>query len=389
MEENTQNSGFTEGAVQNTETPVSTQTNLEDNKKVKMKKTLLISAIVVVLAVTAVSFAVFSPGQIDPKYQKKIDKWETKQEQKSSYTTTSGDTVSSQEESSSSGASSDSSSSDENVTGSVSYKEEYTVTTKKGVVYGSASGMSLTVDIYTPNGVSGPTPAIMYIHGGGFHGGSANGVADDSLMLAKHGVAVVAVNYRLSGTAIFPAPLYDVKGATRFIRANASTYNIDPNAIFSLGESAGGVLASLLGVTGNYPSLEGTIGGYTSYSSKVSGVINISGSYMVSIVDTMSGGIKNSIGNEVGCSPVPSTECSSAYSALSPETYIDSTDAPFIILHGDKDQSVPTVQAETLNSELKSIGVESSLYVASDLAHVGGLLSRYLDEVISFINANS
>lgn len=387
MEENTQNSGFTENSVQNTETPVSPQINLQDNKKVQMKKTLLISAIVVVLAVAAVSFAVFSPGQIDPKYQKKIDKWEAKQEQQPSYTSTSGDSVGSEENTSSSGSSS-SSSSGENVTGPISYKEEYTVTTKKGVVYGSASGMSLTVDIYTPNGVSAPTPAVMFIHGGGFHGGSSNGVADESLVLAKHGVAVVAVNYRLSGTAIFPAPLYDVKGATRFIRANASTYNIDPDSIFSLGESAGGVLASLLGVTGNYPSLEGTIGGYTSYSSKVSGVINISGSYMVSIVDTMSGGIKNSIGNEVGCSPVPSTQCSSAYSALSPETYIDSADAPFIILHGDKDQSVPTVQAETLNSELKSTGVESELYVASDLAHVGGLLERYMDEVVSFINAN-
>ena len=103
----------------------------------------------------------------------------------------------------------------------------------------------------------------------------------------------------------------------------------------------------------------------------------------------MSGGIKNAISAVVGCSPVPSGECESEYEPLSPETYIDSTDAPFIILHGDKDGSVPTVQAETLQDKLQAKGISAELHVAPDLAHVGGLLARYLDEVISFINANS
>jgi acetyl esterase/lipase len=168
--------------------------------------------------------------------------------------------------------------------GELTKTEEFTVVTKKDVVYGTASGINLKIDIYTPVEVDSPTPAVLYIHGGGFKGGSKNGVADDALMLAKHGTAVVAIDYRLSGTAIFPAQIHDVKGVARYVRAHADEYNIDSNAIFSLGESAGGVLASLLGVTEGNTTLEGTIGGNNSYSSDVAGVINISGSYVASIV---------------------------------------------------------------------------------------------------------
>ncbi len=275
------------------------------------------------------------------------------------------------------------------VAGPVSYSEIYTVATKKDIVYGTGSGMNLKIDIYTPVGVTGATPAVLYIHGGGFKGGSKNGVGDDGEILAKHGIASIAIDYRLSGTAVFPAPLHDIKGVARYVKAHASEYNINPDALFTLGESAGGVLASLMGVTEGNTNLEGTVGGNTGYNSNIAGVINISGSYVASIVDTMSSGIKNSIGNEVGCSPVPSTACESAYEALSPETYISSGDSPFIILHGGKDRSVPQIQAETLDSKLSAAGIPSEIYIASDLGHVGGLLSRYLTQVISFINTNS
>lgn len=344
-------------------------------------KIIILVVLLLIIAGTAAAFFIPSKDEIIKNY--KEERLKEKLEQKANQ----GESPDIQNTDESNGGTSSNDS--EMVSGPISFTEDYTVTTKKDVVYGTVDGTSLKIDIYTPNGVSGATPAIMYIHGGGFRGGSKNGVADDSLMLAKHGVAVVAVDYRLSGVAEFPAQIHDVKGATRFIKANASTYNIDPNRIFSLGESAGGVLASLLGVTKTGTTLEGTIGGNTSYNSGVVGVINISGSYVASIVDTMSGGIKNAISAVVGCSPVPSGECESEYEPLSPETYIDSTDAPFIILHGDKDGSVPTVQAETLQDKLQAKGISAELHVAPDLAHVGGLLARYLDEVISFINANS
>lgn len=349
---------------------------LENNSK---KKLIIIITVLIFIVLGAIAYLSFT-NQENSVLSKKEQRRQAKLEQKANQEN--GSDIQSVN-GANNGTSSDNS---EMVSGLISFTEDYTVTTKKDVTYATVDGISLKIDIYTPNGVSGATPAVMYIHGGGFKGGSKNGVADDSEMLARHGIAVVAVDYRLSGTAKFPAQIYDVNSATRYIKAHASEYNIDPNKIFSLGESAGGVLASLLGVTGT--SLEGTVGGNTGYNSDVIGVINISGSYVASIVDTMSGGIKNSISNVVDCSPVPSTACESDYEELSPESYISSNDAPFIILHGDKDGSVPTIQAETLQDKLQASGVPAELHVAPDLAHVGGLLSRYLNEVISFINSN-
>jgi len=271
----------------------------------------------------------------------------------------------------------------------IATNESYSVTKYGGIVYGTESGVTLTMDIYVPKGITGMIPTVLFIHGGGFHGGSANGVADESEMLAKHGVVVAAVNYRLSGTAIFPAQVYDVKGAIRYLKANATTYQIDTNNVFALGESAGGVLASLLGVTIGDTTLEGTTGGNTSYSSSVKGVINISGSYVASIVETMSNGILGAIAKEVGCSPVPSTACKSAYEALSPETYLSSGDVPYILLHGDQDKSVPVLQATTLNTKMKNAGITSEVHIAEGFGHVSGILAHNMSDVIDFLNRNS
>ena len=354
----------------------------EGNKKFKLSIAGFIFLIIIGMVI-----AIFvTNAKIAKQVEKKIDKYKNSEQVDSTVeTNTEIDTNNSQADN----TSGTTAGSGAGASGALSYNEDYSVTTKKDIVYGTASSMNLKIDIYTPNGVSSPTPLVLYIHGGGFKGGSKNGVADDAEMLARHGTAVVAIDYRLSGTAVFPAPLHDIKGVARYMKAHASEYNIDPNSFFTLGESAGGVLASLMGVTEGNTSLEGTIGGNTGYNSNVAGVINISGSYIASIVDTMSGGIKNSIGNEIGCSPVPSSDCEDEYKALSPEMYITSGDSPFLILHGDKDRSVPTIQATTLDQKLSAVGVPSDVYVASDLAHVGGLLARYLDEVISFINSNS
>ncbi|MBP6879985.1 MAG: alpha/beta hydrolase [Candidatus Pacebacteria bacterium] len=346
--------------------------------KNKIKVIVLVIALLIVAGVAA---AFFIPSQEERIQNYKEQKREEKIQEKVNQTE---GNVSEENNGSSSGDTTG-----ETVSGSVSFGEDYTVATEKDIVYATVNGMSLKIDIYTPIGVTGATPAVLYIHGGGFHGGSKNGVADDSVMLAKHGIASVAIDYRLSGTAVFPAPLHDVKGVARYVKAHASEYNINPDALFTLGESAGGVLASLMGVTEGNTALEGTVGGNTGYNSNIAGVINISGSYVASIVDTMSSGIQNAISSETGCSPVPSTACESTYEALSPETYINAGDSPFLILHGDKDRSVPTIQATTLDTKLGAVGVASDVYVASDLAHVGGLLSRYLTQVISFINTNS
>jgi len=118
----------------------------------------------------------------------------------------------------------------------------------------SASQM---LDIYLPESGEGPYPVIMHIHGDAFIGcDKADQQVLPALQGLKRGYAVVAVNYRLSGEAKFPALVQDVKAAVRWARAHAGRYHLDPERIAAWGGSAGGYLASMLGVSAGVPELE-------------------------------------------------------------------------------------------------------------------------------------
>ena len=113
----------------------------------------------------------------------------------------------------------------------------------------AAESPNQRLDIYLPEAGDGPFPALIYTHGGGFAFGDKR---DDHLqpMLAAlpRGIAVVAVEYRLSGEALFPAAVLDVRKAVRFVKAHAAQYGIDPERLIAIGGSAGGNLAATLGM---------------------------------------------------------------------------------------------------------------------------------------------
>lgn len=104
-----------------------------------------------------------------------------------------------------------------------------------------------------------PVPVVIYLHGGGWRFGQRSEAMYPWLntLLAAHGFATAAVTYRLTDEAPFPAQIHDAKAAVRWLRANAETYGLDPDRIGVWGDSAGGQLASLLGVTAGRSELEG------------------------------------------------------------------------------------------------------------------------------------
>ena len=105
------------------------------------------------------------------------------------------------------------------------------------------------LDIYLPEAGDGPFPALVYTHGGGFAFGDKRDDHLQPLLRAlERGIAVVAVEYRLSGEALFPAAVLDVRQAVRFVKAHAAQYSIDPARLMAIGGSAGGNLAALLGM---------------------------------------------------------------------------------------------------------------------------------------------
>jgi acetyl esterase/lipase len=163
----------------------------------------------------------------------------------------------------------------------------------KDLTYGSApdndgNPVTLKLDLYQPTGDTATgRPAIVYVHGGGFnHGGKAGGATFDSYF-AQRGYVAVSIDYRLLaplGCAGDPDPgpecvsaaiaaQHDAQAAVRWLRANASTYRIDPNKIAIAGASAGAITSLLVDWRPEDPGSSGNPG----YSSKVSGAVSISG----------------------------------------------------------------------------------------------------------------
>ena len=143
--------------------------------------------------------------------------------------------------------------------------------TFKDVVYATASATQ-KLDVYLPEG-DGPFPLIINVHGGGFMMGDKSNPASADEFLAA-GYAVASVDYRLSGEALAPAQIQDVKAAVRFLRANAEQYKLDPQQFAAFGQSAGGNLAALLGTSCGAAALEGADLGNADQSSCVQAVVD-------------------------------------------------------------------------------------------------------------------
>ena len=130
------------------------------------------------------------------------------------------------------------------------FATEYEVTNKSGIVYAEHDGTKLTGDLYLPKGRTN-VPVLVAIHGGGWQGGSTRFYWYWGQFLARNGYAVFAIDYRVGKAGAYPAAVYDVKAAVQFIRAKAADFNIDPDRIGLIGDSAGGHLAALLALAGD------------------------------------------------------------------------------------------------------------------------------------------
>jgi acetyl esterase/lipase len=109
----------------------------------------------------------------------------------------------------------------------------------------------LHLDLHVPPG-EGPFPVVLWIHGGGWMSGSRVWTVDERFheRLLARGYAVADVDYRLALEATYPAQQADIDAAIRWLRHHAAALRIDPGRFAALGESAGGQLAAIAGLTG-------------------------------------------------------------------------------------------------------------------------------------------
>jgi pectinesterase len=133
----------------------------------------------------------------------------------------------------------------------------------------------LHLDLFRPE-KPGRYPALILVHGGGWRSGNRSMQVPLAQNIAAQDYVTACVEYRLSPEALYPAAVYDLKAAIRFLRANASKYNIDADRIAISGSSAGGQLAALAGMTSGIQKFDGNEGD-NFISTKVQAIIDMDG----------------------------------------------------------------------------------------------------------------
>jgi acetyl esterase/lipase len=133
--------------------------------------------------------------------------------------------------------------------------EEKPVKTLNDIAFAGGDGADLLGDLYMPEGVD-TAPVLAAVHGGGWQVGNRKFYLHWGPFLARHGIAVFAIEYRLTkpGAKAYPDAVRDVRAAVGFIRANAGRYRLDPERIGLVGDSAGAHLSALVALAGNEPA---------------------------------------------------------------------------------------------------------------------------------------
>jgi acetyl esterase/lipase len=236
-------------------------------------------------------------------------------------------------------------------------------------------GVSQTMQVYQPAAHHRRMPTVVYIHGGGWVSGNsslpAGSVeADVEEQLIHRGWIFISISYRLAPAFRWPAQLVDAKCAIRYVRANAGALHVNPSLITVMGASAGGYLASMVGLTDNTTLF--VEGDNPAESSAVAAVVDEYGPTNLTSPDLVDAKVlpllvKETFGETVG-------RRSPALVAASPVTYVHPGAPPFLVIHGVRDEVVPPSQSEMLVGALQGAGDSAQLIFVHNAAH--GLVHR-------------
>ena len=250
----------------------------------------------------------------------------------------------------------------------------------EGITYAAPIGYRpLQLDLWVPAGETAP-PLVVWIHGGAWLFGDRRylppTLRPDQLFdeLLAAGLAVATIDYRLSLEAKFPAQLHDAKAAVRYLRTHADQLGLDPGRIGVWGESAGGHLAAMVGLTGERSDLEGTLG-VLGPSSAVDAVVVWYGPMDMAehARPVHPPEVAAQLPPELLTAPEDHLVGSldpAAQAAASPVSYVTPTAPPFLLVHGTADTLVPYVHSELMHKALTDAGVEVELVPVDGADHI-------------------
>lgn len=259
----------------------------------------------------------------------------------------------------------------------------------ENIAYAADTDPKHLLDIYLPANAGAGMPLVIWVHGGAWL--SNDKYADMGYMkqtikaLLDNGFALASIDYRHSTQAVFPAQVQDCHQAIEYLHRQAGTYGFDRHNFFLMGFSAGGHLASLIGLSANNKQRGFFVDGNRS-SFRIKGVVDYYGpaDLLAMPQPAAEESAKDPITLLLGA---PVTERPDLAKKASPVSYVDRNDPPFIIIQGEKDLSVPNSQSRMLHSWLKLSGVQSEIIVVKDAPHYGTMFDaeHIRSAVISFI----
>ncbi len=242
------------------------------------------------------------------------------------------------------------------------------VTGHPDVTYSTIPGFRpMVMDVYTPKNDGIAKPLILFIHGGGWvgghtrHSGALSNFPQVLAQLAGEGFVVASLEYRLAGEAPFPAQMQDARAGLRFLKANAAKYGIDASRTGVWGGSAGGHLAALTALSCGDAKVDPAPG--PAGSECVQAAVTWYGVFdfapMLARAAASGAPAENSL---LRCTPANCT--AERVASVSPVSYIDPKDPPFLLIHGDDDKTVPVEQSHLAEAKMKAAGLHvESIYI--------------------------
>lgn len=243
----------------------------------------------------------------------------------------------------------------------------------QNIAYANDTLQKHLLDVYLPPNTTKKLPLVVWIHGGAWM--LNDKYADMSYMkntvhsFIDSGYALASINYRYSTDSIFPAQIRDCNAAIEFLYEHADEYHIDKNKIALIGFSAGGHLASLLALSNN-----NNIKAFQTkpVHFKIKTCLDFYGPsdfiMLASNPDTGINNIHNPVSILLGALAVDRPDVAKL---ASPVTYIDKNDPPFLIVQGEKDESVPNTQSKILHAWLTLSDVPNDIIIVHGAPHYG------------------
>jgi acetyl esterase/lipase len=232
------------------------------------------------------------------------------------------------------------------------------------ITYQVANQYEAKLDVYLPRNGRAPAATLVYIHGGGWVGGTKESVVLRLLPYMKLGMAVVNVEYRLARVSLAPAAVADCRCALRWVIEHAEEHGFDTSRIVVTGGSAGGHLALMTGMLDPAAGLDNECTGSKPLS--VAAILNYYG--ITDVNDLLRGASQKSYAVRWLGSLAHAQEVAKR---VSPLTYVRQGLPPILTIHGDADPTVPYQHAVRLHEALQKVAVPNELLTVPGGRHGG------------------